>query len=613
VEGITTDSAGALAGRPADLPRGTLTRLFLDAVDEWDKPDALLIDRGSEWSPQSHRALLETVRHLASGLRQLGVERGDRVALLSENRAEWAWTDFAILCAGALNVPLYPTLPAAQASWIVEHSGAKIAFVSTRAQLDKMLEARPEALRTLVVFDDVAEANPSVLTLAALLELGAAADPGENEFRREALVAEPDDVATVIYTSGTTGTPKGVLLTHDNLYSNVIAALAGFDIGPADIELSFLPLSHVLQRMVDYAMVNRGCTIAHVKSIDEVGAAFRSVRPTVAVGVPRIFEKLYARILAVHGPRRHLVFRARAIALGWAGRQLAGTRIRAGLRFAHALADRLVFSKIRASLGGRMRIFISGGAPLAPQLARFFYGVGLPVYEGYGLTETSPVTHVNTPSHLRTGTVGLPIRGTDVRIAEDGEILIRGPQVMKGYYHNPEATAAALRADGWFFTGDIGEIDADGYLRITDRKKDLLKTAGGKFVAPQPIENAAKLSRYVSEAILIADRRPYPVLIVVPNFENLMVWAQKRGLSWTDMESLISLSAVQDKLDREVARRVESFARFEQPKKVIALPRELSIENSEITPKLNVKRRVIEERFSDRIEAAYGKPRADDA
>jgi long-chain acyl-CoA synthetase len=471
-----------------------------------------------------------------------------------------------------------------------------------------MLEARPATLQRIVVFDDIAEPGPGVLTLAGLLELGRAADPGDNAFRREALVAEPDDIATVIYTSGTTGTPKGVLLTHDNLYSNVVAGLADFDIGPADIALSFLPLSHVLQRMVDYAMFARGCTIAYVPAIDEVGAAFRAVRPTVAVGVPRIFEKLYARILAATGPRRKLVFWARAISLGWAGRRLAGKRVRLGLRLAHALADRLVYAKIRASLGGRMRIFISGSAPLAPQLARFFYGVGLPVYEGYGLTETSPVTHVNTPKHMRVGTVGLAVRGTEVRIAGDGEILIRGPQVMKGYFRNPEATAEALRPDGWLLTGDIGEIDPDGYLLITDRKKELLKTAGGKFIAPQPIENAAKLSRFISEAILIADRRPYPILIVVPNFESLGAWAQKRGLVWTDAESLVAQSAVKEKLEREVARRVESFARFEQPKKVLPLSRELSIESAEITPTLKVKRRVIAERFNDSIEAIYAEP-----
>lgn len=608
MEGTTTEPAGSAAVRPADVPRGTLTRLFLEAVDEWDKPDALLGARDGEWRPIPHRELLETVRRISSGLRQLGIGRGDRVALLSENRPEWAYADFAILCAGALNVPLYPTLPAAQAGFIIEHAGAAVAFVSTRAQLDKMLEARTAALRTIVVFDDIAEPGPGVMTLAGLLELGAEADPGENAFRREALVAEPDDIATVIYTSGTTGTPKGVMLTHDNLHSNVVAALAEFDIGPADIELSFLPLSHVLQRMVDYAMFHRGCTIAHVPSIDDVGAAFRAVRPTVAVGVPRIFEKLYARILAVKGPKRRLVFWARAIALGWAGRRLAGARVRLGLRIAHGLADRLVFAKVRASLGGRMRIFISGSAPLAPLLARFFYGVGLPVYEGYGLTETSPVTHVNTPRHMRVGTVGQAIRGTEARIAGDGEILIRGPQVMKGYFRNPEKTAEVLRPDGWLLTGDIGEIDADGYLRITDRKKELLKTAGGKFIAPQPIENAAKLSRYVSEAILIADRRPYAILIVVPNFDSLSAWAAKRGLVWTDAESLVGQPAVQEKLEREVARRVEGFARYEQPKKVLPLSRELSIESSEITPTLKVKRRVVEERLKDRIEAIYAEP-----
>jgi len=603
----TSPAAASPAIRPADLPRGTLPALFFEAADEWDKPDALLARRGGEWQPVSHRELLGTVRRVTSGLRRLGTGRGDRVVLLSENRVEWAFADWGILCAGALTVPVYATLPASQIGYILGHAQATVGFVSTAGQLAKVLEVRAEApdLRTIVVFDDVAEAGEGVITLRRLLELGGEQDPGENRFRQDALEAGPDDVATIIYTSGTTGTPKGVMLTHDNLFSNVHAALRAFVIGPADINLSFLPLSHVFQRMVDYAMLWRGCTIAYVPAIDEVGAAFREVRPTIAAAAPRIYEKLYARILSAKGARRRIVLWARSVALRWSERKLDGRPLSPGLRLSHGLADRLVFSKIRASLGGRIRLFISGSAPLGPQLARFFFGVGLPIYEGYGLTETSPVTHVNTPGFLRVGTVGRAIEGTEVRIAPDGEILIRGPQVMKGYYRNPEATAAAIDEDGWFRTGDIGVVDEQGCLRITDRKKDLLVTAGGKNIAPQPIQNAVKLSRFIAEAVLVGDRRPYPIVLVVPNFDSLKSWAHQQGLTWTDMESLLAQAPVRAKLEQEVAHRVEGFARFETPKKVLPLPRELSLEKGEITPTLKVKRRVVEERFREAIEKLY--------
>lgn len=606
MDNSSTGETGSKPTRPADVPRGTLSQLFFTGADEWDKSDAFLAFREGEWQAVSHRSLLETVRFVSAGLRQLGVTRGDRVALLSENRSEWAIADFAILCAGALNVPIYPTLPAGQVAEILEHAGTVVAFVSTREQLEKLLTTRATTgLGTIIAFDDVADGAADVIAMGRLIEMGREVDPGENDFRRQALAADPDDVATIIYTSGTTGTPKGVMLTHDNLYSNVRAGLAEFDIGAADIALSFLPLSHVLQRMVDYAMYDRGCTIAHLPSIDDLGAALGSVRPSVAVAVPRIFEKLYARILSVKGFKRRIVLWSRAVALSWAEHSFSGKPAPLAARVARSVADRLVYSKIRTLLGGRMRIFISGGAPLGPQIARFFWSAGVPIYEGYGLTETSPVTNVNTPSHTRIGTVGRATRGTEIRIAEDGEILVRGPQIMKGYYRNPDGTAAAVEPDGWFHTGDIGELDEEGYLRITDRKKDLLVTAGGKNITPQPIQNAAKQSRFIAEAVLLGDRRPYPIMLVVPNFDSLEDWARHKGLSWTDNFSLLGHAAVRDKLQREVARRVSGFARYEQPKKVLALPRELTLENDEVTPKLSVKRRVVEAHFWEEIEALY--------
>ncbi|MBX6366313.1 MAG: AMP-binding protein, partial [Gemmatimonadetes bacterium] len=350
------------------------------------------------------------------------------------------------------------------------------------------------------------------------------------DFRERALSASPDDAATLIYTSGTTGEPKGVMLTHDNLYSNVEATGRVIHVDETNVALSFLPLSHVLQRMVDYYLFAHGVTIAYLSSFDLVAQGLVEVKPQIVVSTPRVYEKFYERVLSVTGVRRRLVLWARRVGDAWATATLAGHAPTWAVRAQYALADRLVFAKLRERVGGRLKFFISGGAPLAPQIAKFFYAARILILEGYGLTETSPVTNVNTPEAFRIGTVGKPVPGTEIRIADDGEILIRGPQVMKGYYNRPEATREAIDAEGWLHTGDIGEIDADGFLRITDRKKEIIVTAGGKNIAPQPIENLAKQSRYVSEAVMIGDRRPYPVMLLLPNFHALEAWAREVGL-----------------------------------------------------------------------------------
>jgi long-chain acyl-CoA synthetase len=598
------------ASAPGEVESGTLAELFLRAADEFDKADALQYRTQDGWKPISHREILDRVHRISDALVADGVQRGDRVAILSENRPEWALADYALLCMGGLNVPVYPSLPTDQIVFPMRHAEVAVAFVSTTDQLTKLIEVRREwpGLRRIVTFDDVASDEPGVITLADF-EAGAAdAATDENEFRRRAREAKPSDVATLVYTSGTTGTPKGVMLTNENLVTNVNASLSGFPISSADIALSFLPLSHVFQRLVDYVMFSFGVTIAYVENFDDVSRSFREVHPTIAVSVPRVYEKVYARVLSAKGLKRQLVLWARRIATEWAEATLSGRTPGAWLRFQHRLADRLVYSKIRESLGGRIRFFISGGAPLSTSIAQFFFGAGLMILEGYGLTETSPVTNVNNPTHMRIGTVGRPIRGTELRIAEDGEILVRGPQVMRGYYRNDEATREVITGDGWFHTGDIGEIDADGYLRITDRKKELLKTAGGKYVAPQPLENEIKRSRFVSEAIVLGDRRPYPIAVVVPNFDNLRAWADHHGIREDSAEALVTDSRVIKKLEQEVLHRVERFARHEQPKKVLALTRELSLDRGEITPTLKVKRRVVEEHNADRIEALYAEP-----
>jgi long-chain acyl-CoA synthetase len=609
VGGGSVDAGTEASGRrtemanPAELKPGTLVELFLNAVDTYNKPDAQLYRTDAGWQPISHRQMLDDVMALVAALDKLGVQRGDRIALLAENRPEWALVDYALLCAGVLTVPIYPTLPANQLCYIIRHASARLVFVSTAEQAAKVNGVRDElpSVERVIAFD---EGVTGAESLRGMLD-ASRGELSEAELRSRALQAKPEDIATLIYTSGTTGEPKGVMLTHNNLYSNVQAISRMVVNDTSDIALSFLPLSHVLQRMVDYLMFHNGTTLAYVARIDDVGAALVEVRPTMAVAVPRVYEKLYAKMLSATGVKRRLILWAREVSMAWSQARADGTVPGAGLRVQHALADKLVFSKVRERLGGRLRFFVSGGAPLNTQVAHFFSGAGVKIVEGYGLTETSPVTNVNTETELRIGTVGKPVPGTEIRIAPDGEILVRGPQVMKGYYQNPKATAEVIDADGWFSTGDIGSIDADGFLRITDRKKEILVTAGGKNIAPAPIENAAKTSRFVAEAVMIGDRRPFPILLVVPAFEPLAHWAKGAGVTAADNTALIADARVHDMIEADVKERLDGFARYELPKKIVLLPREFSIEEGEITPTLKVKRRVIEKQFSDRIEAQY--------
>jgi long-chain acyl-CoA synthetase len=598
---------------PGDLPEGTLVDLFFESTTQFGKAPAQMSDAGGgAWHTLDHDEVYARVRTITAALRKAGVARGDNVGLLSENRPEWAHTDYAVLCAGARTVPLYPTLPANQIGFIIRHAGTKIVFVSTAAQLAKMQEAREECpeLETIVVFDETAaNATAGVITLRAFVDNARDAAIDDAAFRAEAERALPDDVATIIYTSGTTGEPKGVMLTHYNLFSNVNAALASaVAVGPEDIALSFLPLSHVFQRMVDYAMFRAGTPLAYVSSIDNVVAAMGAVHPTIAVAVPRVYEKIYTAFLSAKGLKHRLVLWARRVSIAWADATLAGRTPATSLRAQHTLLDKLVYSKLRAKIGGRMRCFISGGAPLAPEIARFFFGAGIIILEGYGLTETSPVTNANTLTNFRIGTVGRPIPGTELKIADDGEILVRGPQVMHGYYKNEQGTREVIDADGWFHTGDIGTIDDEGFLRITDRKKDLLVTAGGKNIAPQPIQNAAKASRFISETLLVGDRKPYAILLVVPNFQTLHKWAAEHGIDTADPEKLVSDPKVRAKYEQEVAARTASFARYEQPKKVLVLAHEFTLERGEITPKLSIRRRVVEEHNAAQIAALYAEP-----
>ena len=593
----------------------TLNAIFFGAIDRFrQRPAALRYKHSGHWVSISTGELHDRVRAASAGFRELGIRPGDRIALLSENRPEWAITDYACLTTRCAGVAVYPTLPPRQIEYILRDSGAVAICLSSRAQLDKVREIRPglPGLKHVIAFDP-GLAAPDVLEFDALLAKGREAADRYPGWREDALKATTGELATLIYTSGTTGDPKGVMLTHGNIASNVVTSLEILPLSDRDECLSLLPLSHIFERMAGhYTMLAAGVVINYAESIDLVPQNMMEVRPTVCCAVPRLYEKIYARIFeaANSGPKvkRKLFFWAKRVGAEWTERVLHGRAMPLDLKVARGIADRLVFSKLRERVGGRLRYFISGGAPLSPEIAKFFYAAGLQILEGYGLTETSPVVSVNTPERYKIGTVGPPIRDVEVRIAEDGEILVRGPNVMQGYYNKPEATREVLEPDGWFHTGDIGELDLEGFLRITDRKKDLIVTAGGKKVAPQPIEGMLKLNRYISNAVMLGDRRKFPIALLVPNFERLEPWAREAGLAWDDRVQLVALPEVEAHLASEARKSLRDLARFEVPKKFVILPRDFSIETGELTPKLSVKRKVVETHYAPQIEAAYREP-----
>ena len=593
----------------------TLNEIYFGALDRFlQRPVVMRRKIDGRWTDLSYRALADQVRDTAFGLTALGINAGDRVGILSENRPEWAVADFACLTDRCTDVPVYPTLPAKQIEYILRDSGAVAIFVSSQAQCDKILEIRANlpTLKFIFAFD-AGITGTGVMPLAELQAKGKASGLDAGRWRNAALTVKPDDVATLIYTSGTTGDPKGVMLTHGNITSNVVGGLAVLGLADRDECLSFLPLSHIFERMAGhYVMVQAGVIINYATNIDSVAAELMEVRPTVVLSVPRLFEKIYARVLegALAGGfvKKSIFHWAKRTGEEYVDLTMAHKSIPGGLGFGRWLAHKLVFSKLQARTGGRLRFFVSGGAPLLPEIARFFHAAQLPVLEGYGLTETSPVIAVNTFDHWKIGTVGRPIPGVEVRIAEDGEILTRGPHVMKGYYNKPDATREAIDPDGWFHTGDIGEVDIEGFLRITDRKKDIIVTAGGKNIAPQPIEGTTKTSKFVANAVMIGDKRKFPIMLVVPNFENLGAWARYKQLTFTDHRSLIALPEARGKMEREVLKVLRDLAHFEVPKKFVLLPNDFTIESGELTPKLSVKRKVVEKNYAALIEAAYAEP-----
>ncbi len=585
----------------------TLARLFRHTIS-YDKPDTILTKEDGTYQPISAREIYRRVAALHLELRNASIRKGDCCALLSENRWEWAVADFAMMTAGIVNVPIYPTQTAEQVHYVMEHSGARIVMVSTRDQLEKIQSIwhRLPNLEGVIVFNPVTTNDRRIVSLQSLIGASPLSEREIQSFETACSAVRPDDLASIIYTSGTTGVPKGVMLSHGNFTSNILSH--GIDLRPGDVCLSFLPLSHVAERMADYSFFYSGATVAYAESLEAVPQNLLEVRPTVAVGVPRFFEKIQARVLgavaAAPKIRQKLFFWALRIGKVASPYRLTNAKMPFGLRLKLALADRLVFTKLRKRLGGRIRFFLSGAAPLPQHVAEFFHAVGVDICEGYGLTETSPLVAINHAGRIRFGTVGQVIRGVEVKIASDGEILVRGPNIMQGYYRREDLTAEAI-LDGWFHTGDIGTLDSDGYLIITDRKKDLLKTSGGKYIAPQPIENLLKTSAYISMAVVIGDGRHFPGALIVPNFEKLAQFALQSGISSLNGADLAKHAVILEMLQKEVDAACASLAQFERVKRIFVIDHEFSIEDGEITPTMKVRRKEIERRYAPEIEALY--------
>ena len=596
----------------------TLAEVYTHAARLHDKPDALNYKRDGRWHAISSQEMIARARDIACGLHALGLRRGDRAALLSESCPEWVLTDAGCQLAGIVDVPVYPTQAPPQVRYILNDSGARLLFVRNRAAYERIAEAvRDCAARAhLVFFEPEGAREAGALTLTELAERGRALAEQRPELLDEiARELSPDDLATIIYTSGTTGEPKGVMLTQANLVSNLIDCAGHLAFGERDTALSVLPLCHVFERTGMYMYLHHGMTVYFAESMDKIGENMREVHPTVVLCVPRLFEKIYGRIKerAARDGKLRAGLLAWAVAVGkeWARLKVAHKPIPPLLELKYEIASWLVFAKWRAGMGGRIRLFVSGGAALPEELGYVFMGAGLPIVQGYGLTETSPVITAGNPEDNRVGTVGLPIRHVEVRIAADGEIEVRGPNVMRGYYNKPTETRAVFTDDGWFKTGDIGELDAEGFLRITDRKKELFKTSGGKYIAPQHIEGRIKQSRFVNQVVLIGNGRKFPAALIVPNFAQLRAYAQFKGINAREPAELCADERILDLMQRQVDAQCADLSKYERVKRIALLERELTIEGGELTPTLKVKRRVIDEKYRAVIDQLYAEAEAD--
>lgn len=588
---------------------GTLPSRLLNAIDSLSNPRAQMFRSAEGWQSISSEEFLRRVAGLSTAFVELGVKPGDRVGLFSANRPEWHTADFAITGAGGVTVPIYFNESPERIIYILKHCGAKVVFAAGAAQMQKLQSIRTQLpeLEQIIVADCSADLPADCLRYETLIANTGGADVAS--YRMRASQVLPGQLSSIIYTSGTTGEPKGVMLTHTNFCSNVTDSCANvkFD-SKSDVAISFLPLAHVYGRMMDYTYLFHGITVAYVEAVEQVAQALLDIHPTLLAAVPRVFEKIYARIVEQGSTRTGLQRKifdwamevASRSALWRSGENNTG----AGVKIAWKFADKLVYSKIRLGTGGKLRLVFSGGAPLAKELAEFFWAVGVPIYQGYGLTETSPVLTTNYPEN-RMGSSGKPIPNVELRIAEDGEILAKGPCVMQGYYKSSEATREVLNPDGWFSTGDIGYLDKDNYLFITDRKKDLIKTAAGKFVAPQPIENALKTSPYILNAMVVGDKRKFVSALIVPNPVTVASKAAEQGIKFSSNEEMVANSFVRLLIEGEVKRLTANLAQYESIKRFALLPDDFTFDNGGLTFTLKLRRRIVEQQFHGVIEKLY--------
>jgi long-chain acyl-CoA synthetase len=600
----------------------TLNELFLTSTSQFPKADCFLFKNEGQYRGVSSQDALRKAAGLASLLRRFGVERGDKVAILSENRVEWALTDYALMGLGAIPVPIYTTLLEPDIEYILRDSGTKGIVVATDAQLAKVISVRPRLpdLRFILAMScqNLQGTGAECWEGSIALELGLATHAVE-AFTAQALATKPGDTATLLYTSGTMGQPKGVILTHANIVSNVQECARLFDFTTDDVCMSLLPLSHILERTLDYICLMRGVTIAYAESLDALPQNLKEVRPTVMGVVPRVLEKIHDRVMEVvrtaPSVRRKIFYWALGVGKQSFPYRLQGQRLPFGLRLKHGIADRLIFSKVREQLGGRINVLASGSAPLAQELAEFFYAMSLPVYEGYGLSETSPVIALNYPGHTKLGTVGPLVGGVEIKFggenyeSESGagrEILVKGPNVSPGYYHLDEENAMAFQ-DGWFRTGDLGSMDEEGYLRITGRKKNLFKTSGGKYVSPEKLENLFQSHPYIQQIVVLGDSRKFVGALVTPVYQRLEEHARERGLAFDTREELVSHPQVRAFMQNLVDESTRWLAPHERIRQIVLLPQELTMSDGEISATLKVKRRVVEERYRDAIEEMFSR------
>jgi long-chain acyl-CoA synthetase len=587
----------------------TLPQLFLTTVASYPKDDYMMYKKDGSYRSLSTAEFAKRVRQLSLGLAALGHRPGDRLIILAESSPWWVMTDLANVCAGGVTVPIHSILTPEQVKYIVNDSEAGIIVFSNREIWKKIEAVRPGLphVRDFISFDE--DAPEGVTSFDQVREMGERVDREDaGRFESAANAVRPGDLAAIIYTSGTTGIPKGAMLTHANFVSNTVSASTVIKISDKEVGFSFLPLSHTLERIGMLAYLYNGCSVAFAESMNTLLENLLEIRPHLMVSAPRIFEKIYAgimnKVLSSPPLRKKIFFWALKVGKKHGAKKLGGQPISPFFQAKRNLAHRLVFEKIIGLTGGRIRLFLSGGAPLSKDIAEFFYAIGLLILEGYGLTETSPVISLNAIGHMKFGSVGKPIPGVEVRIAEDGEILTRGPHVMKGYYKMPAETAEVFDGD-WFRTGDIGHIDGEGFLVITDRKKDIIVTSGGKNVAPQQIENLLKTSPYITNAVVTGDRRKFVSAIIIPNFEKIEEYAASRGIPTADRPGLVRNRDIVSFLMGEVDRTTVNLASYEKIKKIAILEKDFEIDAGELTPTLKVKRNIIENKYRDLIDALY--------